>query len=186
MVITEDELINSIKQALKNMSRNFVKLSPIVHGAISKDIIEKYQERPFAYEFYHQLRKLMEENLVDFGGYFLQPEVNKEYQHYFKDGKIPDFIIHIPITDKNLVIIELKLATNGEVENDFKKFFDFKREPRLKYDYAVEVIIGNTDLLKTARKRIEKLNKSTGEDIIILWFNTDLWWASTTRQKYFY
>jgi len=164
------------------MDKRFVKLSKKVYEASSLKI-EKYQERPFAYEFYHQLRKLLDEGQVDFGGYFVQPEVNKEYQHYFEQGKIPDFIIHIPNTNKNLAVIEFKLATSSRIENDLQKLVEFKK-PELKYDYAIEVIIGNGISLERARKTIEKLSKRIGEEIIIIWFNTDSWRTKESIIKY--
>jgi hypothetical protein len=186
MTINEEVLITVIEQALENMDRDFVKLSRIVDREISDEIIEKYQERPFAYEFYHQLRKLIDEGRVDLGGYFIQPEINKEYQHYLADGKIPDFIIHIPNAKKeNLAVIEFKLATNQYIEDDFKKLMDFKTAFYLKYDHAIAVIIGNeTSLKKANNKLMNKLNNHNGKEIIIVWFNTDTWSADDMKYQY--
>lgn len=87
-------------------SRNPKKLEDIIKG-------EKFLERPFAYEFFHQFRKLIEAKKVDLGDTFIQPEVDKNYQHCLgKNGRIPDFIIHLPNSKQNLAIIEFKRATN--------------------------------------------------------------------------
>ena len=60
---------------------------------------------------------------------------------------------------------------------------EFKK-PELKYDYAIEVIIGNGISLERARKTIEKLSKRIGEEIIIIWFNTDSWRTKESIIKY--
>jgi len=139
-------------------------------------IKEKYLERPFAYEFYHQLRKLIDNGGVDFGGPVIQAEVDKRYQHYFKNGKIPDFIIHVPNTRQNLAVIEFKLATNlGSLEHDFEKLVEFKNNEGLKYMHVIEVIIGNETSLRNAKRYIMGLNKSKLKGITIIEFNTDSW-----------
>jgi len=92
-------IIEAIKLALENMDQNYCKLSKKDYNEIEvtfKNQLkqEKYLERPIAYEFYHQLRKLIDINCVDFGGPLIQAEVDKTYQHCFENGKMPDFIIH--------------------------------------------------------------------------------------------
>ena len=96
-----EEVIEPIELALNNMNKNFCKLSKIdykyieaANGLVDYLKREKYLERPIAYEFYHQLRKLIDEGDVDFGGPIIQAEVDKNYQHCFKNGKMPDFIIN--------------------------------------------------------------------------------------------
>jgi len=144
----------------------------------------KYLERPFAYEFYHQLRKLMDDGEVDFGGPIIQAEVDKRYQHCFENGKIPDFIIHIPNnTNRNLAVIEFKLASNpNSIEEDFKKLVEFKQ--RLDYEYLVQVVIGDSSSLDRARERIERLATNNGERIIIIKFNVETWTTEEWEIKY--
>jgi hypothetical protein len=102
------EVIEATKMALEKMNPKYCKLSQINYDALvdyneeplddnikEAARLDKYLERPFTYEFYHQLRKLMDCGCVYFGDCVLQPEVDKEYQHYFKKGYIPDFIIHV-------------------------------------------------------------------------------------------
>jgi len=142
---------------------------------------EKYLERPFAYEFYHQLRKLMDEGKVDFGGPIVQAEVNKLYQHLFKEGKVPDFIIHVPNTDKNLAVIEFKLVSNlEEIQKDFEKMLEFKSPP-LNYKHLIEIIIGDRDSLEKAIEQINNLINFQGEKITIIKFNVDSWKAKKVK-----
>lgn len=190
MVIAD--IIVAIKMALEKMDKKYCTLSQIDYSRLRADegfrkhlAEEKYLERPFAYEFYHQLRKLMDNGNVDFGGPIIQAEVDKRYQHCFKNGKIPDFILHVPNTHQNLAVIEFKLATNvSRIEYDLGKLLDFKTNEDLKYTHVIEVIIGNKKFLKVAEERTKKINKPHGEEIIIIEFNTDLWKASHSLLKF--
>ncbi len=59
---------------------------------------EKYLERPLAYEFYHQVRKLIDRGNVNLGEKtVIQTEVDKTYQNYFETGKIPEYAIEVII-----------------------------------------------------------------------------------------
>ena len=178
------EIIEAIKLALENMNKEYCKLSnkdyknielttPLIN-CLKK---EKYLERPFAYEFYHQLRKLMDEGVVDFGGPIIQSEVDKRYQHCFEKGKIPDFIIHTPNSKRNLAVIEFKLATRAkeDIKDDFIKIVKFKTNPLLKYSYGIEVLLGDKHSLENRRKDINGWSKTEGEEIIIIEFDTYTW-----------
>jgi hypothetical protein len=123
--MSEKNLNRIICMALERMNRKYVDLSKIYYSEVDENIRElaiknKYLERPFAYEFYHALRKLIEQKKVDIGGRVIQAEVDKRYQHYFSTGVIPDFIIHEPNnTKRNFAAIEFKLATNtSELKQD--------------------------------------------------------------------
>jgi len=182
-------VVDSIKAALEDMDKNYCALSQIDYSRIRPNGFrqhlaeEKYLERPFAYEFYHQLRKLMDGGIVDFGGPIIQAEVDKRYQHCFENGKVPDFIVHVPNTCQNLAVVEFKLATNLEkIEHDFRKLVEFRQ--RLGYRHIIEVIIGCGTHLKGARERIKKLCRSDGEEIIIIEFDTDSWRANHWRIRY--
>ena len=164
------------------MDKNYFKLSQIdysmlgVSKAFKKNLKdEKYLERPFAYEFYHQLRKLINSGDANFGGpVVIQAEVDKRYQHYFEDGKIPDFIIHVPNKQKNIAVIEVKLATNlSNLKGDLKKLVEFKNHKELKYAFAIEIIIGNFASLKKAKEYISRMGKTNGEEITVIEYNTN-------------
>lgn len=174
-------VIEAIKLALEDMDKRYCTLSQIdyskieLNGSTQGFLAEKkYLERPFAYEFYHQLRKLMDSGDVDFGGPVIQAEVDKRYQHCFTTGKIPDFITHIPNARQNLAVIEFKVAANMEnIEHDFQKLKEFRKN--LKYRYIIEVVIGDNRSLESAKKRIRSLSRSDSEGIVIMEFNVDSW-----------
>jgi len=177
-------VIEGVKLALKNMNQDYCKLSKLVYENIgaSDSIIkilkkEKYLERPFAYEFYHQLRRLLNKGDVDFNGPIIQAEVDKRYQQCFENGKMPDFIIHIPDSRRNLAVIEFKLATRAKesIKDDFVKIVEFKTNSDLKYSYGIEVLLGTKHALENRRKDICDWNKREGEEIIIIEFDTDNW-----------
>lgn len=185
------DIIEATKMALEKMDRNYCTLSQIDYSKVKKVPIEKlknekYLERPFAYEFYHQLRKLMDCSVVDFGRRIIQAEVDKRYQHCFEKGKIPDFIIHIPDRkDKNFAVLEFKLTSNlDNIEDDFEKLIEFRKNLELEYEHIVEVIIGSKESLKKAKTDIEaKFNNDEYKGVIILdevtiiEFDTDSWKA---------
>jgi len=184
-------VIDAIKMALEEMDREFCMLSQIDYRRLEADestienlLKNKYLERPFAYEFYHQLRKLMGSGKVDFGGPIIQAEVDKRYQHCFENGKIPDFIIHVPNnTNKNLAVIEFKLVSNlRNIEEDFKKLVEFKQ--RLGYKYLIQVIIGDSSSLENASRHIERISTNNGERIIIVKFNVETWTTEEQEIKY--
>ena len=173
------------------MNRKFTDLSKLKFDEIEEKLKEKLQrqkiqERPFAYEFYHQFRKLWDNGCI--AGTIpkdivIQAEVNKNYQQIPDLKKIPDFLLHRSSSDKNFAVIEFKLASNyREIEKDFEKLIAFKQI--LNYMYVIEVIIGRKEPLKTAIERIKTLNNPKGKDIIIIEFNTDSWNANDFRIKY--
>ena len=165
------------------MDKKHCKLSQTDYSTIDDAVKEhvsknKYLERPIAYEFYHQLRKLIDEDIVDLGGPIIQAEIDKRYQHCFENGKIPDFILHVPNSGQNLAVIEFKLVTNlATIESDLEKLSEFEKNPLLKYLHGIEVIVGNTELLTKARETLSQLCNSQYEEIVIVNFNTDIWQA---------
>lgn len=190
-------LIKAIKLSLENMNSKFTDLSRLQFDKINQTLIkklkkQKIQERPFAYEFYHQFRKLWDSGCII--GLFsedivIQAEVDKGYQDIPNLDKIPDFLLHKPNTDKNFAVIEFKLAFyknifNSNIKEDFKKLVAFKQ--KLDYDYLIEVVIIEQETqLKTAKEHIENnLNNSEGEEIIIIEFDTKSWRANDYKIKY--
>jgi hypothetical protein len=165
------EAIDCFCKALENMNERMWILSEILYGPekelsrldvrIAEELEEsKYFERPFAYEFYHQLRILMDQGMTPFENCVVQGEVNKGYQNIFfrQENKtkksrdtIPDFLIHVPnqrITG-NWAIIEFKRANNlNNLTADLDKLLAFKEHPKTLYRTGVEVIIGTTDEFK--------------------------------------
>lgn len=157
-----------IKNALERMDRHYCELSKLTYSmeklGLNEPIIKKlkeakYLERPIAYEFYHQFRKMIENSEVDMGGHVIQAEVDKRYQSCFERGIIPDFILHIKDTSINLAVIEFKMASNIQnISNDLKKLILFKE--RLNYSYLMEIIIGRKEELEETVKRTREIIKN--------------------------
>lgn len=186
-------IVNAVKLCLENMNKKFVDLSRFKFDELNNRLKEtlqkqKIQERPFAYEFYHQFRKLWD------GGSILgivpaevviQAEVNKTYQRIPNLEKMPDFLLHKPNTNENFAVIEFKLASNSNIsriEKDFKKIIAFKRE--LGYVYLIEIIIGDGNSLRNAKECILSPNNPDGEEIILIEFNTNSWRVNDYKIKY--
>lgn len=184
-------IIRAIKSCLENMDKKFVGLSRLKFNEINDKLKEKLQgqkiqERPFAYEFYHQFRKMWDcrailgiisEDVV------IQAEVNKSYQYIPHLNKMPDFLLNKPTADENFAVIEFKMGSNIKgLRDDLEKLVAFKQT--LQYSYLIQVVIGDKNSLKSAMSKITKLNNSDGEEIVIIMFNTDLWRANDYRIKY--
>lgn len=176
-----DGVIEFFKSALDEMNEKYCRLA----GG-------RFQERPICYEFYHQLRKLIDEKRVDFGRPVVQAEVSKRYQHYSvlgKGGKQPDFIIHVPDSrKKNFAVIEFKMASRGKsvIEKDLKKLRKFgeEGERKLGYTHLVEVIVGNEKPLAKVRQHIKSLQVPKGKEIIVIEFDVEKWKPKDWKIKY--
>ena len=174
------------------MNRKFTDLSKlkfdeIEEGLKDKFIEQKIQERPFTYEFYHQFRKMWDSgSIVSIvsSDVVIQAEVNKIYQGIPECEKIPDFLLHKPsAAEKNYAVMEFKLASNhSQLKNDFNKLVKFRQI--LNYEFLIEVVIGKDSDLRTAINKINKLKTSSGDKIIIICFNTEIWKANDFEIKY--
>ena len=72
------------------------------------------------------------------------------------------------------------MATNlANIESDLSKLVVFKKNKRLHYDYGVQVVIGDSKSLEKANAAIKKLEEIDGEEILIIYFNTDSMKASS-------
>ena len=193
------DVIEAIGFALENIDVGYVRLSQKDYSKMNADDSfqkecskEKILERPFAYEFYHQFRNLMIAGILDFGELVIQAEIDKRYQHCFANnqgnlgrGTIPDFLIHLPNHQSNLAVIEFKLTSNlGNLESDFRKLVKFKKNEQLRYEYGIEVIIGDTKSLEQAKSKVERLATSKGEEINIVYFNTQTGKVSNSSIKF--
>ncbi len=189
--ITEPDIIEMIITSLKSMDRRFTDLSKLRFNELSDELKEKLleqkiQERPFAYEFYHQIRKYWDTKNT--GDLVIQAEVNKGYQRIRNLNRIPDFIIHTPNTNNNIAVLEFKVvrdenSTLESIKRDFEKLVDFY--VILNYKHLVEVLIGNSEELEKIMNKIEELsevevvNENKGEkdfpQITTIFFSIDKW-----------
>lgn len=139
-------MLGAIQRALELTRPEYCLLSNLdfATGGPIRAHISKYQERVLAYEFYHQLRLLMEKGLCAWDA-FLQAEVSKEYQHIFAERTVPDFLIHVPGTlEQDHAVIEVKLAARPlhELRSDQRKLLLFRGE-HVRYQYLVQILAGS-------------------------------------------
>jgi hypothetical protein len=118
-------------------------------------------------------------SLQDYFLLVIQAEIDKTYQHCFRNekgetlrGKIPDFLIHLPNEKKNLAVIEFKLASNlSNLISDFIKLATFKLSGDLQYVFGIEVIIGDPNEIAHVKDLIKKLVTKKGVDLDIIYYD---------------
>ena len=138
------------------------KISDDYFTTLSVGSKKRWLERPYAYEFYHQMRKCWPEDCC----LIISGEVSKAGHSNFKNldtGKpIPDFLIHRPGTmDDNWAIIEVKSqkANKNRIYRDVKKLLTFKY--KIGYRQMIYLFFG--------KKLPKKICKYIQEGI-------DCWW----------
>ncbi len=184
-------IVNAVKHALEKMDRRFLDLSGLIFDKHTGELLkrlgeteEKLLERPFAYEFYHQMRVLWDsraEVVAPFSDVVIQGEFDKGYQGIPNLDRIPDFLLHSPNSDKrNFGVIEMKRAHSVQgIELDFDKFVSFRNQRN--YQYFVEIVIGHTRELNMSQLR--SLNQE-GEHVVeidVVLFDFDTWRADDCR-----
>lgn len=133
--------------------------------AIAKPYREPYEdflyERILCYEFYHQFRSRIGNSC----SFVLHGELEKGYRDI---GDIPDFVFHVPGTDKeNLAVMEFKSTNNSmkEINEDLEKLVGFRNDP-LFYQLGVFVIFGPED--KLIDKYIKLTKPREGHNVELL------------------
>ncbi|MEX2120422.1 MAG: hypothetical protein WD847_12575 [Pirellulales bacterium] len=184
-------LVEPVKYALEAMDRRFVELSGLIFDPYTDDLLrrlgeseEKLLERPYAYEFYHQMRSLWDSRagiIAPFADVVIQGEVDKGYQAIRDLDRIPDFLLHRPNSnERNFGVIEVKLATFAQnIERDFDKFVSFRN--RRGYEHFVEIVIGHSRELAAAN--LAQFNQQGRHvvEISLVLFDTDRWRATDLR-----
>jgi hypothetical protein len=170
------DFVKLLCTALENLDWNYVTLSRVqyFHGKKSPDFSSEahWLERPFAYELYHQLRRMWATNGFE-SACVIHAEVYKEYQQIKNLAKMPDFLFHLPEPDCNLAVVEIKLAANPGLQDDLDKLTLFRSI--LRYEHLVEIVIG-TDvqlgkteaLLNLWAEESKRANSPTEIDILCL------------------
>jgi hypothetical protein len=181
-------LVTAVKHALEKMDRKFLLLSGLIFDEYTHELLrrlgekeEKLLERPYAYEFYHQMRVLWDSKsdlVAAFADVVIQAEVDKGYQAIQNLDRIPDFLLHRPNSDeRNYAVIEFKLAAAwDQAEKDFQKFVSFRN--RRGYVHFVEVLIGHTPELQKARAKLVNQQGEHLVEIAVVLFDTDTWRAA--------
>jgi hypothetical protein len=137
------DIIELLRTALENLDWNYVTLSRVQYfdGKKPPEFASEahWLERPFAYELYHQLRTLWETKKFECDC-VIHAEVYKKYQAIKDLDKMPDFLFHLPEPNRNLAVVEIKLAANPGLQDDLDKLTLF--QSILGYQHLVEIVIG--------------------------------------------
>ncbi len=148
--IHPNKLIEELLQSLASIEKDFVYIDQ-KHYYRKKS---SWLERPFHFEFYHQLRLKFSNKLKN---YVIQAEVEKTSHNSGIGNLRPDLIFHIPgdiDQSSQLIHIEVKPAKSNnnkhleEIIVDLEKLSKFKA--KLNYDISVLVLFGpNNELSET-------------------------------------
>ena len=158
-----------ILSALRNIDPSRIRLSTLSYEGTT--IPEpRYQERTFAYELFHQLRKLEEADSEDLRGFTQQAEVDKGYQGI---DYVPDLIVHKPgQTNDNLTACEFKLAIDPYVPYDLAKLQFFVES--IGYEEAFMILIGDDSSIQKVANLRTKYDREDGTSIGIMLYNYDI------------
>lgn len=167
-------VLEYVINALGNVDIQRIKLSTKTYDATETTGTsrEKYQERVFMYEFYHQMRCL-EDEYSEFGSLSIQGEVNKGYQR-LSGAWIPDLILHERDGEHNVLALECKMAWNSGIKRDIRKLISYRKAP-LSYQTAVILILGKAQrqLSNVSRRAREELRDNEPRvDIITCCLNS--------------
>ena len=146
-------------------NRDFMDLVVQSLEAIAKPYRHPFEgvlyERILCYEFYHQFRLRMEDS-----SFVLHGELEKGYRDI---DDIPDFVFHVPGTDKeNLAAMEFKSTkySSRVLTDDLRKLLLFRSDP-LQYQLGVFVLFGSGNYLANKFSRLYKPNEVDMELIAI-------------------
>ena len=113
--------IDDFIRALLNVDENY-------YTYTTQKQVTKYPERVFAYELYHQFRKIMEKNPKKYQCIWLNGEQQKSKQVVEDLEKCaPDLVLHDCIyevrPDGQFWLCEIKMKNNPEATSDLEKFY---------------------------------------------------------------
>ncbi|MCK5122788.1 MAG: hypothetical protein KAQ87_01400 [Candidatus Pacebacteria bacterium] len=158
-----DSFLSYLKEACESVDDSYIEFN--IAGSDWK-----YRERVYCYELYHQLRCVLGESFP----YKLNGEVDKAGHAIVLGKKKPDFIVHVPgEMDKNLVVVEVKLAT--AIKDEFKKLReDLEKLKRFlneaNYKNAIMLIYGNIekDLLRKIKDEFKNIKIEKEEQMLLI------------------
>ena len=150
-----------VVEALRNVDPGKIELSKVRYDGRPPAERPMYQERTFAYEFYHQLRMLQENTRSEeLQGVTQQAEVSKRYQGV---PFMPDLLLHVPGETMNLAAFEFKLAENQNLRRDLFKLQHLKSD--YGYNEVFMIILGSEEAAESWLARAKEFQSSEGEDI---------------------
>jgi tRNA(Leu) C34 or U34 (ribose-2'-O)-methylase TrmL len=162
-----EDFYSNFKVVLRKIKNIYINI-PILNNESKKIII--HRERVYCYELYHQLRCQL--NKIHDRNYFLFGEEDKR-GIYKKDelNKIPDFIIHIPGSNYNFAIVEVKsiMAKTHDIIKDYNKIKDFIRYNNYKYGILLLFGEGNNKIPKAVHEIKSEIEKNETRNIKLIW-----------------
>lgn len=161
------EYLEDIKCALKNVDSIYYRWTnhKVDETKFPSEEFEiAYCERVFAYELYHQIRKIMDENpaLERYRGVYLNGETIKsnhfyadlfdglsEYDSSFKEGennkRTPDLVLHKDLgsieEEGQIYLAEIKMAENKNALDDLKKLTMLQKS-KLNFTFYIFIYAG--------------------------------------------
>lgn len=162
------EYLKDIQTAIDHIDKKYFVWKD--YGTTS--IVEKMQERVFCYEFYHQFRKIMENNGDKYGNLTLTAEIGKYYAEKCNKQakKYPDFVLHEGqdnISQQEFVI-EVKTEAGINKDNmctDICKLISCRKELNYKYGIFVGVNMSVQDIEKILNKIV--ISQNVSEECIL-------------------
>ena len=166
------EYLEDIKCALKNVDSIYYRWTNHKVGETefpSEEIEKAYCERVFAYELYHQIRKIMDANpaLERYQGdnkfYTDLFDGLSEYDSSFKEGednkRIPDLVLHRDLgsieKEGQIYLAEIKMAENKNALDDLKKLTVLQKS-KLNFTFYIFIYAGkNKDELYEELSKID-------------------------------
>lgn len=148
-------------------NKDFVNLVIQSLESIPKEYRQPYEdvlyERILCYEFYHQFRSRIRNSC----SFVLHGELEKGYRGI---DYIPDFVFHVPRTDKkNLAVMEFKSTKYSmeEIGEDLKKILHFRSDP-LFYQLGVFVLFGPKEILVRKFSELDKLSRKSNVELLAI------------------
>jgi hypothetical protein len=161
----------------KTVYKNIEEIQAVLGGRMEFEdgVGYRFGERIFCYEFYHQLRLIIEKKEKEFPDIFgeaiLQGEVKKiallELSRKFDIGELggdyaPDLLIHTPgCAETHTAVIEIKASphlTPKEIFIDLSKIDEFIKEYKYEFGFFIAVNINPEELQRKLLKRINDIS----------------------------
>lgn len=152
-------------------------------GRFMENDFERYGERVFCYEFYHQLRKLIDTERIANPDFLLGAELQGEVDKFQIMGLIdrfgltslsrefiPDFLMHSPgSADNHPCVIEVKCTGNltpRAILKDFEKINEFIS--RYSYQRGLFITINSNvdDIIVILKGLLKRIDSMEGKDRI--------------------
>lgn len=129
------DIVSTVSNAqclhIDDFIKALIEVDGIYYTYTTQEKVKKYPERVFAYELYHQFRKIMEKNPQKYHSIYLNGEQQKSKQVVEDLEKCaPDLVLHDCIYDVRLDgqfwACEIKMKGNPDAMSDFDKFYRMK------------------------------------------------------------